>query len=81
MPRHHREGRGLQPHGLSEPELQSRVLLGVSGPLGAPWICLVSSEAWWEGEATTREPASSFELNSVASVSPLQVQLQSLQRG
>lgn len=43
MPRHHREGRGLQPHGLSEPELQSGILLGVSGPLGAPWICLVSS--------------------------------------
>lgn len=49
MPRHHREGRGLQPHGLSEPELQGGVLLGVSGPLGAPRICLVSSGACLAG--------------------------------
>lgn len=38
----HREGRRLQPHGVSEPELQGGVLLGVPGTLGATWLCLVS---------------------------------------
>lgn len=32
----------LQSHGLSEPELQSWVLLGMSGTMGTPWLCLVS---------------------------------------
>lgn len=36
-----REGRRLQPHGVQEPELQGRLLLGVSGPLGAAWQQLV----------------------------------------
>lgn len=42
MPRDHREGWRLQPHGVSEPELQSRVLLGLLRPVGTPWISLVS---------------------------------------
>lgn len=41
MQRHHRKGRRLQPHGLQEPELQSRLLLGLPRPLGAPRQLLV----------------------------------------
>lgn len=41
MQRDHREGWRLQPHGLQEPELQGRLLLGLSGALGATWQQLV----------------------------------------
>ncbi len=44
MPRHHRERWWLQPHGVPEPELQSRILLGLPGALGATWLCLVSPD-------------------------------------
>lgn len=81
MPRHHWEGRGLQPHGLSEPELQSWVLLGVSGPLGASWVCLVSLEVGLVGRSGSHEKKSICMNWNLASVSLLQVQLQSLQRG
>lgn len=43
MPRDHREGWRLQPHGVSEPELQSGVLLGLLRPMGTPRIGLVRS--------------------------------------
>lgn len=43
MPCDHREGWRLQPHGVPEPELQSRVLLGMLRPMGTPRISLVSS--------------------------------------
>lgn len=43
MPCHHRERWWLQPHGVPEPELQSRILLGLPGALGATWLCLVGS--------------------------------------
>ena len=36
-----REGWWVQPHGVQEPELQGRLLLGLSGALGATWVILV----------------------------------------
>lgn len=44
MPRHHWERWWLQPHGLSEPELQSWVLLGLPGSMGTPWLSLVRTD-------------------------------------
>ena len=44
MPCDHRERRRVQSHGVPEPELQGRVLLGLPGPVGATWVCLVSQE-------------------------------------
>ena len=41
VPRHHREGRRVQPHDLQEPGLQGGLLLGVSGTLGTSRILLV----------------------------------------
>lgn len=46
MPRHHRERWWLQPYGVPEPELQSRILLGLPGALGATWLCLVGPGVW-----------------------------------
>lgn len=43
MPCDHREGWWLQPHGVSKPELQSGVLLGLLRPVGTPRISLVST--------------------------------------
>ena len=36
-----REGWWVQSHGVQEPELQGRLLLGLSGALGATWVILV----------------------------------------
>lgn len=41
MPCDHWERWRLQSHGLSEPELQSWVLLGLPGSMGTPWLSLV----------------------------------------
>ena len=39
--RHHREGRGLQPHDLQESGVQGGLLLGVPGAMGAPRVLMV----------------------------------------
>ena len=41
MSRDDREGWWVQSHGVQEPELQGRLLLGLSGALGATWVILV----------------------------------------
>lgn len=47
VPCDHRERRRLQSHGLSEPELQSWVLLGLPRPMGASRFCLVKTAHCW----------------------------------
>jgi len=52
--RDHREGRRLQPHGVQEPELQARVLLGLSRFLGAARLLLVQLQSLRRGRGQDR---------------------------